>query len=81
MRLDGPETSINMGLKVARNGRIIDPSSGRNEIADLWFRDGKIINRPADNEAGKATEIDAKGQYLLPGLVDLHAHLCEPGYE
>lgn len=81
MRTDGPEASPSKGLKVARNGRIIDPSCGRDEITDLWIREGKIIDRPPDNEVEDSTEIDAEGYLLLPGLVDLHARLCEPGFE
>lgn len=81
MRPDGLDTSGGTGLAVVRNGRIIDPESGRDETGDLWFRDGRIIDRPADNEAKDAAVIEAGGLLVLPGLVDMHAHLCEPGYE
>ena len=81
MRPDGLDTAGVTGLAVVRNGRIIDPESGRDETSDLWFRDGRIIDRPADNEAKDAAVIEAGGLLVLPGLVDMHAHLCEPGYE
>ena len=85
MRPDGRVTSGGAtggaGLVVIRNGHIVDPASGREETGDLWFRDGRIIDRPSDDEAKGATVIDAAGLFVLPGLVDMHAHLCEPGYE
>ena len=81
MRPDGRDTSGGTGLAVVRNGRIVDPAAGRDEPGDLWLRDGRIADRPADGEAKDAAVIDATGLVVLPGLIDLHAHLCEPGYE
>lgn len=85
MRPDGQDTSggaaESTGLAVVRNGRIVDPASGRDEPGDLWMRGGRIVDRPADDEAKAATVIDAAGLLVLPGLVDLHAHLGEPGFE
>lgn len=58
------------------NGRIIDPANGRDETADLWIDDGKVI----DPMPGKETEtIDAVGLVVAPGLIDIHVHLREPG--
>ncbi|MDE2726562.1 MAG: amidohydrolase family protein, partial [Gemmatimonadota bacterium] len=85
MRPDGPDTiggaTGAARLAVIRNGRIVDPASGRDEQGDLWMRDGRIVDRPTDDEAKGAAVIDAAGLFVLPGLVDLHAHLCEPGFE
>ena len=78
---DGQVASGGAELSVVRNGHIIDPASGRDETGDLWFRDGRIIDRPSEGEAKGASVIDAAGRLVLPGLVDMHAHLCEPGYE
>jgi dihydroorotase len=61
---------------VIRNGRIIDPANGRDEVADLFVVDGKI----AKANGKDAEEIDAKGLIVAPGLIDLHVHLREPGY-
>ena len=85
MRPDGPDKSGGAagaaGLAVVRNGRIVDPASGRDEQGDLWMREGRIVDRPMDDEAKDAAVIDAAGLLVLPGLIDLHAHLCEPGFE
>lgn len=64
-----------------RNGRVIDPSSGRDETADVFLVDGLIASQEdydaADN-AGSG-EIDATGLVVAPGLIDIHVHLREPG--
>jgi dihydroorotase len=60
-----------------RNGRIIDPASGKDGTGDVFIVDGKI-----SAEAGKADRvIDAKGLVVAPGFIDLSARLREPGYE
>ncbi|MCH7721015.1 MAG: dihydroorotase [Planctomycetes bacterium] len=60
-------------------GRVIDPSAGRDGIADLAFRDGRIVDTvDAD---GPTIEVDASGWIICPGLVDMHVHLREPGGE
>jgi dihydroorotase len=63
-----------------KGGRVIDPRLGVDEVRDLWI-DGN--GRIAAASAGRpATEtIDARGQWVLPGFVDLHVHLREPGEE
>jgi dihydroorotase len=62
-------------------GRIIDPATGRDEIADLAVRDGQIagIHPPGTPPTGQA--IDVAGLVVCPGLVDVHVHLREPGFE
>lgn len=63
-----------------RNGRVIDPASGADEIADVWISGGEIraIGRKPRGFS-PAHVIDAKGLWVLPGLVDLSTHLREPG--
>ena len=63
-------------------GRLIDPANGIDQVTDLHIAAGKVLavgKAPADFEAGKI--IDAAGQIVCPGLVDLHARLREPGQE
>ena len=61
-----------------KNGRIVDPASGRDEIGELFLADGRIV----EAFEGKAERtIDAKGLVVSPGFVDLAARLREPGFE
>jgi dihydroorotase len=64
-----------------RHGRVIDP--GRlNGPADVLIRDGKIAAvGPGLKAPAGAAVIDATGKWVLPGFVDLHVHLREPGFE
>jgi len=67
---------------VIRNGRVIDPASGRDEVADIAIDDERVVSIgsvPRDVRAG--LEIDATGLVVAPGLVDLAARLREPGQE
>jgi dihydroorotase len=59
-----------------RGGRVIDPASGRDEVADVFIADGKFADLPAPD----AAEIDARGQVVCPGFIDMHVHLREPGH-
>jgi dihydroorotase len=69
-----------------KGGRVIDPGRA-NGPADVLIENGKIVavGQKLDPPAGKAdpstTIIDARGKLVLPGLVDLHVHLREPGFE
>jgi len=65
-----------------KNGHIIDPANELDTTQDLFISDGKIIalgKAPAGFNADET--IDAKDQIVCPGLVDLRAHLREPGEE
>ncbi|MBW2409347.1 MAG: dihydroorotase [Deltaproteobacteria bacterium] len=72
-----------------KGGRIIDPEN-RDAVADILIADGKIAEivdaGSADTLAGgmppaDIRTIDASGKFVTPGLVDMHVHLREPGYE
>ena len=65
-----------------QNGRVIDPASGFDQMADLAIAAGWIVAMgqvPADFTPNRV--IDAKGCIVAPGLVDLAARLREPGQE
>lgn len=59
-------------------GRVIDPATGRDEVADVLVADGRIVERAAPNGE---TVLDVSGFVVAPGFVDLHCHLREPGFE
>jgi dihydroorotase len=67
-----------------RNGRVIDPASGRDEQADVAIASGRIVAIVAQGrlpDFGAERVIDASGLVVAPGLVDLAARLREPGQE
>lgn len=69
-----------------KNGRVIDPASGRDETADVLILDGFLTDLRPNIELGAeraaAVEVmDVAGCWVVPGLVDMHVHLREPGEE
>lgn len=64
---------------LVKNGRILDPATGWDGVGDLLIEDGKIAKRGKmlDDQADQV--IDASGCYVMPGLIDLHVHLRDPG--
>ena len=64
-----------------RGGRVIDPASDSDVLADVLVRDGVIAEIGPGLSAEGARTIDARGCVVGPGFVDLHAHLREPGFE
>ena len=71
---------------VIKNGRVIDPANGLDEPKDLLIDKGRIkaLESPGSIsfDAGeKPSVIDAKGCVVCPGLIDMHVHFREPGFE
>ncbi|MBN1878900.1 dihydroorotase [bacterium] len=68
---------------ILKNGRIIDPTQDLDDQTDLLIRDGRIehIGILNDGIPEGATVIDIDGKWCVPGLVDMHVHLREPGRE
>jgi dihydroorotase len=64
-----------------RGARVVDPVGGRDETADVLVDDGVVGAIGTDVDATGAEAWDCDGLVLAPGLVDLHAHLREPGGE
>jgi dihydroorotase len=62
---------------VLKGGRLIDPAGGRDGVADVRVRDGKIDAIDASLEAAGATVIDVKDHIVTPGLIDVHLHLMK----
>ncbi len=70
-------------MKIAvRGGRVVDPANQLETVTDLFIDSGKIKGLGQAPKAFQAElDLDARGKLVLPGLVDLCAHLREPGQE
>ena len=69
-----------MNSLLLRHGRVIDPANRRDEIADLLIVGGQVAEvSQLPTLASPPSEIDARGLVVVPGLIDLHVHLREPG--
>lgn len=72
---------------IIKNGRLIDPAAGIDEITDLVLEDGKVVHvgnlseSDAPSAGDGAEVIDATGLIVSPGLIDPHVHFREPGGE
>ncbi len=64
-----------------KNGRVIDPANRADGPKDILVENGAIARVEADIKAQAETVIDAKDKIVMPGLVDMHVHLREPGRE
>ncbi len=65
-------------------GHVIDPASGLDEPRDVLIEDGRIrsLSEPGRLAAASSShQLDASGCWVVPGLIDMHTHLREPGYE
>lgn len=79
-------------LTLIKNGYVIDPSSEREGLYDILIENDIIrkvdkdiesekVREEAERSGDKLTIIEAGGKYVMPGFIDLHVHLREPGYE
>jgi dihydroorotase len=74
-----------------RGGRVIDPAQGLDRHLDVWIANGKIaelgtdirtpLQRTGADPAAALRVIEARGCVVAPGLIDMHTHLREPGFE
>lgn len=62
-----------------KGGRILNPATNMDEIADLLIVDGRVdaIEKEIITEADRV--VDAEGKYVMPGFIDLHVHFRDPG--
>lgn len=73
---------ISLPPLVLENGRIIDPANGVDRIGRLLIADGVCRTiAPNDPTPGGAERLDLTGKWVVPGLIDIHVHLREPGEE
>lgn len=64
-----------------KNGRVLDPSQKLDGIRDMLLENGKVTELAEKIETEADRVVDAAGCYVMPGLIDLHVHLREPGFE
>lgn len=69
------------GAILIKNGRVIDPSSKTDKVLDIHIKGGKFSKIGKNLKSDGAKILDAKGKIVLPGLIDMHTHLREPGRE
>src|SRR5574337_1749585 len=66
-----------------KNGHVIDPANNVDEKLDILVSGGKIakLGRTGSISANGGEAVDASGSLVVPGLIDMHVHLREPGFE
>ena len=64
-----------------KNGHVLDPATETDEEIDIFIEDGKIAKRGKKLKCKAERVIDAAGSYVMPGFIDLHVHLRDPGFE
>jgi dihydroorotase len=64
-----------------RGGRVVDPAIGLDRVCDVVIDNGTIVEVGENLSISKGTTIECAEKIVLPGLVDMHVHLREPGYE
>ncbi len=69
------------GKLLIKNGQVIDPANTRDGRFDVLIEEGKIVDIQPAIPANGAKTLDAAGKFVVPGFVDLHSHLREPGRE
>lgn len=62
-----------------KNGRVLNPSENIDKVMDIYVEDGIIKEKSESIEKNADKVIDAKGCYVMPGLIDLHVHFRDPG--
>src|SRR5689334_19939388 len=71
-----------MSKLLITGGTIIDPSTERSGAFDVLVENGKVVEVASRGQLRVDAEIfDASGLWVTPGLIDIHVHLREPGYE
>lgn len=68
-------------MLLIKGGRVIDPANNLDGVADVLVKRGKVEAVGADLQPDEATVCDATGKIVVPGLIDMHTHLRQPGRE
>ena len=68
-----------MAKILIKNGRVIDPASNVDGVRDVLIENGRVTAVKSRLTLRQSPAIDAKGMLVLPGLIDMHSHLRDPG--
>ena len=66
---------------IIKSGHVVDPSGKIDGVMDILIEDGKIVSVAKDIKREDSQVLDASGKVVIPGLIDMHTHLREPGRE
>ena len=64
-----------------KGGRVINPATKMDEVADVLIENEKVIDRQKEIDSSADRIIDAKDCYVMPGFIDMHVHFRDPGLE
>lgn len=64
-----------------KGGRVLDPASNLDEVCDVFIKEGKVRKITRNINLSCSELIDASDRIIIPGLIDIHTHLREPGRE
>ncbi|MBI4907048.1 MAG: dihydroorotase [Acidobacteria bacterium] len=70
-----------MAKLLIQNGRVVDPASRHDAIADVLIEDGRVAAVGTHLDVVNTERFDATGCVVAPGFIDMHVHLREPGFE
>jgi dihydroorotase len=70
-----------MGKLLIKNGRVMDPASNYDGIADVLLVEGRVAAIGVNLSDSNAEQFDASGSIVAPGFIDMHVHLRDPGFE
>jgi dihydroorotase len=74
--------SVKIGKLLLKGGRVLDPASGLDAVTDVFIDKGKIQKIGSiSTQSFSGKVIDCKDKLIVPGLIDMHVHLREPGRE
>ena len=64
-----------------KDGQVINPATGMNEVADVLVENGKVSRIEKNINEKTDRKVNAKGCFVMPGFIDMHVHLRDPGFE
>lgn len=64
-----------------RHGHVLNPADGTNAVADVLVEQGVVKEIAAEIDVAADRIVDAEGCYVMPGFIDMHVHLRDPGFE